>query len=39
MLMLSGPVELFVLLDLICSKTCKEVILMLDHWRLDDWVG
>ena len=33
MLMLSGPVELFVLLDLMASKTCMEDIVMLDGWR------
>ena len=33
MLMLSGSVELFVLLVLMASKTCKEVIVMLDDWR------
>ena len=33
MLMLSGPVELFVLLDLIASKTCNKVIVMLNDWR------
>ena len=33
MLMLSGPMELFVLLDLMASKTCMENIVMLDGWR------